>query len=514
MIKTIRNTGESGVIVDVTPDSIAENAWTDASNIRFIDGSAIQAFGYSEIYATPGVAPYHVFPVTIGGARYWVYVGAAKVYCVNGTTHTDLSPAGSYTGAANAWTSCVLGGIPLINAGNTIDLPQSWDLVLANNFGALANWPASTYCKALRAYRNYLVALGVTKSAISYPFMVKWSHPADPGAVPGSWDQTDATKDAGEFDLSEGQDVIVDGLQLRDSFMIYKESSIWRMNYVGGDYVMGFKKVVGQSGALSRNCITELDGVHVVMTGDDLIIHDGNQPTSVLDGVARKHLMSSIDSTNYATTFVVKNPYMSEVMVFYPNSSTLPNKALVWNYHNKTVSFRDFLDGVSITHASSGLVESGLSDTWASDPAPWDSDTTRWSQSDFTPSSSRVVLAGQSSTKLFLLDASSSWDGTQITANIERRGLNLDAPNKRKLIRSIRPRIYGNDGSTVTVSVGYADSPYDDPTYTSSTYTIGTTISCDFLVEGRYLAVKFANGTAYQWRLDSFDIEYEITGDW
>ena len=66
---------------------------------------------------------------------------------------------------------------------------------------------------------------------------------------------TDATKDAGEVDLSDGGDPIVDGLQLRDSFMIYKETSIYRMDYIGGTSIFAFNKVVGTSGALNKNCI-------------------------------------------------------------------------------------------------------------------------------------------------------------------------------------------------------------------------------------------------------------------
>lgn len=136
----------------------------------------------------------------------------------------------------NQWTGTSLSGIPILNVGDTSKYPMTWDLNTANKFVDLANWPANQYCKSLRAFKNYLVALHVKKGATIYPFMVKWSSPADPGAVPATWDASDATNDAGETDLAEGGDVIVDGLQLRDCFMIYKESSCWRMDFTGGPY--------------------------------------------------------------------------------------------------------------------------------------------------------------------------------------------------------------------------------------------------------------------------------------
>jgi hypothetical protein len=65
------------------------------------------------------------------------------------------------------------------------------------------------------------------------------------------------------------------------------------------------------------------------------------------------------------------------------------------------------------------------------------------------------------------------------------------------------------------VLVGSGDDPYADPTYADAmTFTIGSTISCDCFVTGRYLAIRIESATAYQWRLDSFEIEYEIRGDW
>lgn len=289
--------GQVGVNRDLSSHELPLNAWTDALNVRFLDGMAWQFYGHGEVFAGAPVVPYHVLPVNAGGVRYWVYAGLGKIYAVTGNgssvVHTNLtrSSGGDYTGAANAWTSTLLSGIPILNPGNAVDVPQRWNLDIASGkFTALDNWPASTYCKVMRAYKNYLVALNVTKGTTPYPYMVKWSHPADPGAVPISWDETDATKDAGETDLADGYDPIVDGLALRDSLMIYKEASTWRMDFTGGPYVHKFQKVLGTSGLLSRNCVVEVDGWHFCLTGSDVVIHDGQATQSVLDKQTRRFL--------------------------------------------------------------------------------------------------------------------------------------------------------------------------------------------------------------------------------
>jgi len=482
---------------------------------------ALQFYGHGEVYAGAPIVPYHVMPVNVGSERHWLYAGASKVYDVTSATgspvHTNLTQQDTgvdldYAGSPNQWTSTTLSGIPILNPGNLTIAPQQWDLDIGNRLKDLDNWPSSTYCKSLRTYKSQLVALNVTKSGQNYPFMVKWSHPAPPGAVPVTWDETDTTKDAGEVDLAEGGDPVMDGLQLGGTFIVYKEQSVWRMDYTGGPFVEQFTKVLGISGAMNRNCIVEVDGFHFVLTGSDVIVHDGQSARSVLDKQSRRSLFQSIDAQSFGRCFVFKNPFLNEVFVCFPEAGqTVPNKALVWNYKDSTVSFRDI---PNLHHANYGPVEVGLSQPWSGDSAPWNSDITAWNSAEFTPDTARVMMAS-SDQKLFLLDSSTTFDGTIPSAFLERRGLSLGNPDKRKLIKGIRPRIMGNPGETVLVRVGGAEDPYSDPVYGEAmTFTIGSTVSCDCLVDSRYPAVRFESGNAYQFRLDSFDMEVELGGQW
>lgn len=519
-IVTIPSAGGVGVIKDLSSHDLPVSAWSDSRNVRFLDGMASQYLGQDEVYNSPSAAPQFVMPVTISGNRYWIYTTASKTYCVTITggvaVHTDITHATPRAGVVNQWTGTALSGIPILNVGDTSKVPMSWDLNTANKFVDLANWPASTYCKSLRAYKNYLVALNITKSTTNYPFMVKWSHPADPGAVPASWDQTDATKDAGEYDLAQGGDIIVDGLQLRDTFMIYKESSCWRMDYTGGTFVFRFSKVMGSSGALNRNCIVECDGFHVMLTGNDVVVHDGQSPTSVLDKQTRRWLFQNIDVTWVNLCFVFKNPFFNEVFICYPSiGSTSCDKAMVWNYVDRTVSFRDM---PNINHADVGPVDNGLAGTWAADSAPWSSDITLWGGPDYVPSTARVIMAG-SGIKLYMMDSSASFDGSIPTTTLERRGLPSKAfgleAGRMTIVRGIRPKIVGNTGDTVIVEIGASNDPYADPTYVATmTHTIGTTVSNDCMVSGRYIAIRYSTGTAYQWRLDSQEIDIVDGGAW
>lgn len=514
--------GEFGVIKDLSSRDMKANAWSAGNNIVARDGFIAQALGYGEVYSGAVYTPLHLLPIAVGTSRYWMYASASKIYAVSAATgsivHTNLTRTDAYgvdidySVEPNSWTSTVIGGVPVLNPGNDTDPPQQWGLDLTARAQALENWPADTYCRSMRSFKQQLVAVNITENGTRYPYMVWWSHPADPGSVPISWAYNDPVYDGGRFDLAEEGGEIVDALGLRDSLMIYRTSGVYRLDYVGGQFVNQASRVLGTSGAMNRNCIVELDGYHLVLTNQDVITHNGIEATSCLDKQARRDLFADIDTANFGRSFVAKNPFFNEVWICYPRlGSTLPDRALVWNYKDRTATYRDI---PNLNHANFGPVEIGISQPWNTDSAPWSSDTSVWNQPEYSPDAARLMGAADSR-KLYLMESSTSYDGSLPSAYVERRGLTFGDPNKRTFVRGIVPHIKGLSGTTVAVSIGQADDPYSDPTYnTAVNYTIGSSVRVDSPVEGRYIAVKIATGDAYEWRLDSYEVDYENGGYW
>jgi hypothetical protein len=486
--------------------------------MRFLDGSALQFLGHGQVYNSPSAAPQYLMQANVSGERYWLYATAGNVFAVSNASgssvHTDLTPTTARAGNVNAWSGCVFGGVPVLNAGDG-HAPMYWNQNLSTKFADLPAWPANTSCRVLRQYKNLLIALDVTKAGTRFPYMVKWSTEADPGSLPLTWDAADPTHDAGEFDLAEGQDPIVDGLGLKDSFIVYKESSTWALDYIGGVFVLKSRKVSGMSGLLNMNCAVDFDAdmqnMHFAVTGSDIVIHDGFSARSVLDKKARRFFFQSIDVANRGKVFVFKNPFLNEILVAYPSiGATWCDTALVYNYVDGTVTFRSLPD---VTHAAYGPVDNSLAGNWNQDAAPWDTDLTAWNGPDYTPDTARVMM-GSADNRLYLLDASASFDGALPDAWLERRGLHFDAPERIKEIQCVRPRISGNRGGTVMVRLGYADLPDDEPTWGAALpFTIGSTVKIDCFQSGRYLAIRFETGTAYSWRLDGFSLDVADAGE-
>lgn len=516
----VSKAGSIGLNMDLSQHDLPIQAWTAASNIRFLGDSAWQFYGYGSVYGTPVVVPYHLLPVNYpGGVRYWIYAGLNKILGITNTAGvavpTDLTRAsgGDYAATPNSWTSTVLGGIPVLNNG--VDDPQCWFLDTGTPFVKLTNWPASTKCKALRSFRNFLVAMGVTESGTYYPYLIRASTSADPGTVPTSWVAA-AANDAVRFDLAQATAPIVDGCQLRDALIVYTEKEVFRLDYTGGAFIDQATKVLGTSGAMNKNCIVEIDGFQVCLTTSDVIVHDGQQARSCLDRKTRRWLFQNMDVDAAYLSFVFKHPFFNEVYIAFAKvGSTAPDTALVWNWVENTCSIRAL---PSIFHAAYGPVDNGLNANWNQDSAPWSTDLTSWNGGDLVPSTSRVMMGGQASVaagpKLYLLDGSTDFDGTAPTAYLERRGLTFGMPEYRKIVTEVRPRIFGNRGNTVLVKVGVQEDVDSDPVYgPAQTYTIGTTKKLDFLVDAPVHSIRFESGTAYQWRLDSYDVILNVTGD-
>ncbi len=91
--------------------------------------------------------------------------------------------------------------------------------------------------------------------------------------------------------------------------------------------------------------------------------------------------------------------------------------------------------------------------------------------------------------------------------------MSLGDPQRVKTIKGIRPRIDGDTGAEITVEIGASMVPDGTPTWSDpQTFTIGSDIKIDSFATGRFMSVRFSNSDYSQWRIRSFDIDYQMGG--
>lgn len=509
----IPNCGQYGVLRDPFPRDLPLGAWSDGRNVRFGDGYVERMKGHQTVYGTPTVQPYFLLPYSTGSGRQWIYAGAAKMYQVSTTTHTNITRQTAsvdvdYTATAdNVWTGTVLNGIAILNNGT--DVPQQYSGT--GKAANLSNWSSTVRAKAIRSFKYSIVAMHLTESGTARPHRALISHPADPGSVPSSYDSTDTTKDVTVFDLSKTSDRLIDGLSMGDQFYFYKESSVYRMSYVGGQYIYSISDPLTTSaGVLALNCIAECPFGHVFLGQGDVFLNSGGKIDSILNDRNRRWLQTSLDATYYARSFVVSHPTRNEIWVCIPRvGASVPNIAMVWNWKDNTWSFRD-LPGVH--HAASGVIDATVTNSIDSRTNTIDSYTDPIDFNEYTQASQRLVMADDS-TKLYLVDSTKLFDGANFSAYVAREGLDFGDPTYMKLVSAIYPQFDGGTGNVVRIYVGGANDLKSAVTWgTAQDFTIGTDFKADFLQEWRYIAIKFETTEQTSWRLKSLIVEYMKTG--
>lgn len=490
----------TGIVKDTQPHLLPPGVWSDGRNVRFADQAAHAAPGTSAALGTPGIAPHFLLPI----GNQWVYAGLNKIYATDQTTHANITRQSggvdvNYTATANTWTGGVLSGIAILNNGS--DLPQYWPTAsLSTKLADLANWPTNIKCASMRPFGNYLVALDLTIGGVRYPYRLRWSHPAEPGAVPASWDIADATKDAGEVDLGEGEDALIDCRGLSGQAIVYKERSTWAMRPVGGNLVFGFQRLFSESGLIGRLAHTGFGETHFVVTQDDIIAHNGVQILPLIQGRLRRWFFNAIHSQARNKIVVAHDPQAGEILVTVPQAGDgIARLAMVWHIRDNAWSIRE-LPGHA--HLAFGPI-SPPQPTWDSLTQTWDSYTQIWDP--FVPS--RLVGANPGAIRFDALTGNTA-NGTAQVCRLERTGLLLDSPNLKQIIR-VFPRIDIRPANqTVNLFLGTQGSP-DDPVAWRGPFAIAPgQRKLDVRLTGRYIAVAIESRADVAWSL--YGLSFEI----
>lgn len=512
----INAAGQYGIVRsnDISPLELPLNAWSSGQNVRMRDGAVEKFLGHSQVFGTPGTAPYFAMPFEKGGVYYWLYASLSKAYAWDGSAHTDLTRAsgGDYSATVNEnWTGCMLGSIPVLN--NSQDVPQMWLPVdLGQRLQALTAWDSTERAGAMRSFRRFLVALDITKNGVSFPQMVKWSHSAVPGAVPSSWDETDETKDAGEYELLDTDGACLDATRMRDDLVVYKEDSCYRMQFIGGIDIFRFLPMFDNFGILSRRCAVEYArGRHAVFALGDIIEHDGVSWRSIVSARVRRWIFNQISPDSFKTSFVALNQAQSEVWFCFPLlGAALPNIAIVWNWQSGAIGTRE----LSAAHISPGNVVTS-SVTWDSEVGSWDSDPGVWGEGASNPAGRRVLLCDPLASKFFMGDSTNQFDAVNMISYIERVSLPIPVtpdgpPDMRtwKFVKNLYPRISGPTGSVVKVQLGKQLAPEAPVSWLPQRdFIIGTTRHIDVRVNAPLLAIRFESTGDIDWKLSGYEVE-------
>lgn len=193
--------------------------------------------------------------------------------------------------------------------------------------------PNKTNQVVASAIQRFVIAMGAnsydpTNSETAFnPMLVRWSDQENPYEwVPA------ATNQAGEFPLSNGS-FIMGARTTRQEILVWTDSAIYSMQYLGAPYVWGFQVLMDNISVISPNAMITVNNVTYWMGTDKFYMYSGRVET--LPCSLRQYIFNDINKDQAYQVFSGTNEGYNEVWWFYVSAESQANqidKYVIYNY--------------------------------------------------------------------------------------------------------------------------------------------------------------------------------------
>jgi hypothetical protein len=379
-----------GIYYDVTP---IRKTTTGTATFAATNGSAVLTVTDASHGCIVGDFVTYTLAVSLGGAitatvlnqEYQIVsVPTANTYTINVVTLANASDVGNGGGATVAKYQINVGTvtqIPLVGwggggwglgtwgvGGTSNTQLRLWsndnygqDLVLAPRNGAIYYWVASTGTSVRAQALSDLATLegfdgdyvpnqtlevsasSIQRFVISFgansyvsgdpntafnPMLVRWSDQGNPYEwVPA------ITNQSGEFPLSHGSS-IVSYINTRQEILIWTDSALYSMQYLGPPYIWGFNILMDNISVMSPNSMITVNSITYWMGVDKFYMYSGRVET--LPCSLRQYIFNDINIAQAYQVFCGGNEGYNEVWWFYCSvDSTSVDKYVIYNYLDK-----------------------------------------------------------------------------------------------------------------------------------------------------------------------------------
>lgn len=497
-----------GLGLDLPANEMGKDFWTGGSNIIFRDGFASRILGSRACYTQSTTDPvFRLLNVRAPGgvteSNFWLVFGTDEIQALETSNITDVSPSLTAVSSPWQWSATLLNNLPI--ATNGLDAPIYWTGDTVDNFASLTGWPAGSTCKSIVAFRYHLFALDITEAAGHYESKILWSDAAAAGAIPSSWTAT-ASNEAGSAILADTPGPVMCGFPLQNSLLLFKRSSTYAADYVGGESIFQIRLLDADRGALTRHAVVDVGGELFVVADGDVFLTDGVNWRSIAGGVVKDYLFGQLDQDAYENLYVEHNRSKGEVWICYPSAgNTYATEALIYNVATGGWGIRTLSQG---TCAAVGVVnDTAIDESWNNDSDTWNSDSSYWDSANYSLAVEQMITAVNGST-LTLQDDDTA---VSVNATLFKHDMTMGAPERLKFARRVHVRTADSPG-TLYVRVGHRNSVTDSITWDAERTLTAPDNYVNVRATGKYLSLEIRSEDTDVWGVSGADIEYEMRG--
>jgi len=279
---------------------------------------------------------------TQNGVYYWLTDSAIFTGSISGTTLTVTAVT---TGFINIGATLNVTGSPTITAQTgttnggvgTYTISSSLTVASTTITSTLNTCPTLCNFVMVSDQSNFVIAFGcndpggfLTSSTTTIdPLLVRWT---DQQNIL-TWYPT-LTNQAGSQRLSQGS-AIVTAIQTRQEILIWTDTALYNMQYLGPPYVWGFQTMGDNLSIISPNCVAVANNAVYWMGFNKFYFYNGTAQT--LPCAVRQYIFDNLNLTQSEQIFSGTNEAYNEVWWFYCSAnSTTVDSYVVFNYLDQT----------------------------------------------------------------------------------------------------------------------------------------------------------------------------------
>lgn len=332
--------------------------------------------------------------VSLDNSKRLVTGTQTKLYTPSGTSWSDISKAGSYTGSTESlWRFAQFGNNTI--AVNGVDPMQRSTGAAFDDVGGDA-------------------PIAAIVETCGPGFVMAFNYDDGVNVYQDGWyccalaDETDWTPSIGTESangrLTQTPGPIRAAKRLGQQIVVYKERSMYIGTYVGPPTIWDWQLVPGDIGAASQEAVINIGTAHIFPGFDDLYYFDGSRPVSI-GSPLKKWYNDNVSGTYRYKMKGLHDRANSNVYFFFPDSDGNIADALVYNYRADKWGETTLYTGKTLEHALEYIPGSLTYDALGDSYSTWQDLPSVTYNSPFWTSGSESPAIIQNDHKLYSLTA-------------------------------------------------------------------------------------------------------------
>jgi hypothetical protein len=246
--------------------------------------------------------------------------GAAVQFAATTSLPTGISAATTYYAYQVSGLTCNL----LDGSGNVVNTSSTGTGVYISD---LVDVPIYQNSLTVSDASRFIIVFGTNDygSLVVDPMLIRWSNQDDPF----NWTPT-ATNQAGSVRLSHGSEIVTT-IQTRQEIVVFTDSSVYSLQYLGPPYVWGSQLLGDSTSIIGPNAVVQASGIVYWMGVDKFYMYDGRIQTLNCD--LRRYVFQDINLVQSLQVFAGANEGFNEVWWFYcAEGATAVGRYIIYNY--------------------------------------------------------------------------------------------------------------------------------------------------------------------------------------